>query len=76
MSLRHLPEGQTSRRVLLAVALAIKSLERVTGTIVEYDITRDDAEALCSAMTNLWSILETNGYTIDTDTNHLRRIPP
>jgi len=76
MSLRHLPEGQTSRRVLLAVALAIKSLERVTGTIVEYDITRDDAEALCSAMTNLWSILETNGYTIDTDTNHLRKVPP
>lgn len=76
MSLRHLPEGQTSRRVLLAVALAIKSLERVTGTIVEYDITRDDAEALCTAMTNLWSILETNGYTIDTDTNHLRKVPP
>lgn len=76
MSLRHLPEGQTSRRVLLAVALAIKSLERVTGTIVEYDITRDDAEALCSAMTNLWSILETNGYTIDTGTNHLRKVPP
>lgn len=76
MSLRHLPEGQTSRRVLLAVALAIKSLERVTGTIVEYDITRDDAEAFCTAMTNLWSILETNGYTIDTDTNHLRKVPP
>lgn len=76
MSLRHLPEGQTSRRVLLAVALAIKSLERVTGTIVEYDITRDDAETLCSAMTNLWSILETNGYIIDTDTNHLRKVPP
>lgn len=76
MSLHHLPDGQTSRRVLLAVALAIKSLERVTGTIVEYDITRDDAETLCSAMTNLWSILETNGYTIDTDTNHLRKVPP
>lgn len=76
MSLRHLPEGQTSRRVLLAVALAIKNLERVTGTIVEYDITRDDAEALCTAMTNLWSILETNGYTIDNDTNHLRKVPP
>lgn len=76
MSLRHLHDGQTNRKVLLAVALAIKNLERVTGTIVEYDITRDDAEALCSAMTNLWSILETNGYTIDADTNHLRKVPP
>lgn len=76
MSLRHLPDGKTNRKVLLAVALAIKSLERVTGAIVEYDITRDDAEALCSAMTNLWSILETNSYTIDADTNHLRKVPP
>lgn len=73
MSLRHLPEGRTNRRVLLAVALAIKNLERVTGTIIEYDITRDDAEVLCAAMTNLWSILETNGYIIDGDTNRLRR---
>ena len=76
MSLRHLPDGTTNRRVLLAVALAIKNLERVTGTIIEYDITRDDAEAVCSAMTNLWSILETNGYTIDGDTNRLRKVPP
>ena len=76
MSLRHLPEGQTNRRVLLAVALAIKNLETVSGTIIEYDITRDDAEALCAAMSNLWSILETNGYTIDVDTNRLKKQPP
>lgn len=76
MSLRHLPGGQTHRRVLLAVALAIKNLETVSGTIIEYDITRDDAEALCAAMSNLWSILETNGYTIDGDTNCLKKLPP
>lgn len=74
MSLRHLPEGQTNRRVLLAVALAIKNLENVSGTIIEYDITRDDAEALCAAMSNLWSILETNGYTVDVDTNRLKKL--
>lgn len=75
MSLRHLSGGRTNRRVLLAVAFAIRNLETVIGAIVEYDITRDDAEALCSAMTSLWSILETNGYTIDGDTNRLRRRP-
>lgn len=76
MSLRHLPEGQTNRRVLLAVSLAIKNLETVSGTIIEYDISRDDAEALCTAMSNLWSILESNGYTIDGDTNRLKKLPP
>ena len=76
MSLRHLPDGATNRRVLLAVALAIKNLETVISTTIEYDITRDDAEALCSAMTNLWSILETNGYTVDGDTNRLKKVPP
>jgi hypothetical protein len=73
MSLVHSPEGRISRKVLQAVAGAIRSIETVTGTIVNYDISKDDAESLCSAMSALWSILESNGYTIDVDTNRLRR---
>lgn len=76
MSLQHSPEGHTNRKVLQAVAGAIRSIETVTGTIVEYDISKDDAELLCSAMSVLWSILESNGYTIDIDTNRLRRAMP
>lgn len=76
MSLKHSPEGNINRKVLQAVAGAIRSIETVTGTIVEYDISKDDAELLCSAMTDLWSILESNGYTIDIDTNRLRKATP
>jgi hypothetical protein len=76
MSLQHSPEGLIDRKVLLAVAGAIKSIETVTGTIVGYEIGRDDAVLLTTAMRNLWSILETNGYTIDTDTNRLRKAIP
>ena len=76
MSLQHSPEGHVNRKVLQAVAGAIRSIETVTGTIVEYDISNDDAELLCSAMSDLWSILESNGYTIDIDTNRLRRAMP
>ena len=74
MSLLHSPEGNIHRKVLQAVAGAIRSIETVTGTIVEYDIGKDDAVLLTTAMRNLWSILESNGYTIDTDTNRVRRI--
>jgi len=73
MSLQHSPEGNIDRKVLQAVAAAIRSIEAVTGTIVEYDIGVDDAELLCSVLSDLWSILETNGFTIDIDTNRLRR---
>lgn len=76
MSLRHSPEGHIDRRILLAVAAAIRQIEAVTGAMEEYDIGRDDAESLGSALGELWSILETNGYTIDVDTNRLRRTPP
>jgi hypothetical protein len=76
MSLRHTPEERISRKVLQAVAGAIKSLETVTGTVVEYDISKDDAVFLCSAMSDLWTILYSNGYTIDIDTNRLRRAKP
>ena len=72
MSLQHSPEGHINRKVLQAVAVAIRSLEKVT----DYDISKDDAELLCSSMSNLWSILESNGYTIDIDTNRLRRTQP
>ena len=76
MSLRHSSAGHINRKVLQAVAEAIRSIETVTGTIVEYDISKDDAELLCSVMSDLWSILESNGYTIDIDTNRLRRAKP
>lgn len=76
MSLHHSPQGNTDRKVLLAVAAAIKNLETITGCIGEYDIDKDDAEAFLRATRSLWSILESNGYTIDLDTNRLRRKPP
>ena len=76
MSLQRSPDGHIDRKALQAVAAAIRSIEAVTGTIVGYDIGDDDAELLCSVLTDLWSILETNGYTIDIDTNRLRRAIP
>lgn len=76
MSLLHSPSGDIDRKVLLAVAGAIKSIETVTGTIVEYGIGASDAQDLHYTMRRLWAILETNGYTIDVDTNRLRRITP
>ena len=74
MSLRHSQDGHIHRRVLQAVAAAIRRIDAVSGATEEYDIGKDDAESLCSAMTDLWSILESNGYTIDVDINRLRRI--
>lgn len=73
MSLQHSPEGHIDRKVLQAIAGAVRSIETVTGTIIMYDIGKDDEVLLNTSMRNLWSILETNGYTIDTDTNRLRR---
>jgi len=76
MSLLHSPEGEIDRKILQAAATAIRSIETVTGTIVEYNIGKEDAMLLNTAMRNLWAILETNGFTIDTDTNRLRRTTP
>ena len=76
MSLRHSPAGTTHRKVLLAVAAAIRNIEAISGSIEEYDIGKDDADSLSCALIDLWSILENNGYTIDLDTNRLRREPP
>lgn len=73
MSLSHSPEDNIDHKVLQAVAGAIRSIETVTGTIVEFQIGREDAESLTRAMRLLWSILESNGYTIDVDTNRLRK---
>ena len=73
MSLQHSPEGLIDRKVLQAVAGAIRSLESVIGTVTEYQIGASDAQDLQYIMRRLWAILETNGYTIDTDTNRLRR---
>lgn len=73
MSLVHSPEGNIDRKVLQAVSGAIKSLETVTGTIKEYEVGSSDAQDLHYIMRRLWSILENSGYTIDTDTNRLRR---
>ncbi len=76
MSLKHSPEGHIDRKVLKAVAGAIRSLETVTGTIVEYEIGLSDAQDLHYIVRRLWAILETNDYTIDVDTNRLKRIAP
>jgi len=73
MSYRVSPEGNIDRKILQAIAGAIRSIETVTGTIEEYDIGEYDADMLCSAMSDLWAILESNGYTIDIDTNRLKR---
>jgi hypothetical protein len=76
MSLQHSPEGHTDRKIMQAVAGAIRNLETVTTTIKEYQIGISDAQDLQFIMRRLWSILETNGYTIDIDTNRLRRATP
>jgi hypothetical protein len=76
MSLLHSPDGIIDHKVLHAVAGAIRSIETVTGTIVAYSIGKEDADLLNTSMRNLWSILESNGYTIDIDTNRLRRAIP
>ncbi|KAF0221148.1 MAG: hypothetical protein FD174_646 [Geobacteraceae bacterium] len=76
MSLRLSPEGHIDRKILQAVAAAIRSIEALTGAIGEYDIGKDDAELLGSALIDLWSILEINGYTIDIDTNRLKKAKP
>ena len=76
MSLKHSPEENIDRKVLQAIAGAIKSLETVTGTIVEYDIGASDAQDFQYIMRRLWAILENSGYTIDVDTNRLKRMQP
>jgi len=73
MSLRHSPAGSIDRKVLQAVASAIKALETVTGTIEQYDIGRLDEMEFTTAKRKLWGILEDNGYTIDVDTNRLTK---
>jgi len=62
--------------VLLAVAAAIRPIAAVSGCIQDYDIGKDDADSLSYALCDLWAILESNGYTIDVDTNRLRRETP
>jgi len=46
MSLQHSPGGDIDRKVLQAVAEAIRSIETVTGTIVKYEIGCSDAQDL------------------------------
>jgi hypothetical protein len=62
-----------ARPILQAVANAIKALETVTGCLAEHEIGREDDENFTRAKRLLWSILENNGYTIDIDTNRLRK---
>ncbi len=76
MSLLDSRAGQSDHRILLAVAGAIRSLETVTWTIAEYQVGAVDAQNLHYIIQRLWSILESNGCTIDNTTNRLRRIPP
>ena len=48
MSLQHSPEGYVDRKVLQTVAGAIRSLEAITGTIVLYNIGKNDAVRLAT----------------------------
>jgi hypothetical protein len=73
MSLTISSEGEISRPVLLAISNAIKALEIVTGGLQEHQIAREDDESFTRAKRLLWSVLENNGYTIDIDTNRLRK---
>ncbi len=73
MSLRHSPEGKIDSKILRAVSVAIRSIEKLTEAIEEFDIGKDDAGFLASAVSDLWTILYSNGYTIDVETNRLRR---
>ena len=73
MSLIHSPENKIARQVLQAVAAAIKELEVVTGSLAEHTIGREDDEHFTISKRMLWSILENNGYTIDIETNRLRK---
>lgn len=60
MSLIHSPDGTIDRKVLLAVAGAIRSLETVTGTIVEYEVGASDAPDLHYIMRRLWALRGTS----------------
>ncbi len=73
MSLIHSPEDKIARPILQAIANAIKSLETVSGSLSEHEIGREDDESFTRAKRLLWSILESNSYTIDIDTNRLRK---
>lgn len=72
MSLQHSPEGYIDRKILKAVAAAIRSLEKVSDDIEEYEIAEEDDELLSGALNYLWAILRNNSYTIDCKTNRLR----
>lgn len=73
MSLEHSPEGPTSRPVLQSCAEAIRALEKVTGSFKTHKATKEDTDAVFRSVRELWSVLENNGYTIDVDTNRLRK---
>ena len=76
MTLRHVREGTSDRKVIQATAEAIRSLENVTGSIQEYQIGPEDAQDMHYIMGRMWAILESNGFTIDVTTRRLRRRPP
>ena len=73
MSLVHSPADTIARPVLQAVANAIKALETVTSSLAEHEIGHEDDASFTRAKRLLWSILESNGHTIDIDTNRLRK---
>lgn len=73
MSLIHSPEDKIARPILHAITSAIMSLETVTGSLKEHEIGKGDAECFSQAKRLLWRILESNHYTIDIDTNRLRK---
>lgn len=76
MGLLHSRAGRSDRKVLLAVAGAIKSIETVTWSEETHRTAAFDAQNLHYIIQRLWSILEATGYTIDDNTNRMRRKPP
>ena len=69
MNILHSPEEKIDHALIQAVSGAIKCLETVKSTVSEYRIGIFDAQDLHYIKRCLWSILETNGYTMDIDTN-------
>lgn len=63
----------THKRILLACASAVRSLELPFNTVIQHPNTAKDHRDYMAAKRLLWDILERNGMTIDCDTNRLTK---
>ncbi len=60
MSLQHLPEGKTDKKVVKAAKKALSILEQLTGSSTPHFITKDDADAFNQAVCGLSAIVDSN----------------